>query len=88
MTEPSDPEKTVAEMLSRILVEVVDNNAHLLTMLDLQARLLARLEARDVEEVVDEINELLKARRRAALREIDAWAQGGSALFSDDAATA
>jgi DNA-directed RNA polymerase subunit F len=77
-------EKTVAEMLSRVLVEIVDNNAHLMTILDVQARLLARLEARDVDEVVDEISELLKARRRAALREIDAWAQGDSTLFLDE----
>ena len=81
-------QKTTAEMLSRALVELADNNAHLLTILDLQARILAQLEAREQDDVVDEISELLKARRRACLREIDAWAQGASRLFEEEDGTA
>ena len=59
--------KTVEAMLAKTLLEVVDNNAHLLTVLDLQARLLARLEGREEGEVVAEVNEMLKVRSRAAL---------------------
>lgn len=77
-------QKTSAEMLSRTLVELADNNAHLLTILDLQTRILAHLEKREQDDVVDEVSELLKARRRACLREIDAWAQGVSHLFEDE----
>lgn len=80
----SAPEKTTAEMLSKALVELADNNAHLLTILDLQARILAQLEEREQDEVTDEINELLKARRRECIREIDAWAQGASHLFEEE----
>lgn len=79
--------KTTAEMLSRALVELADNNAHLLTILDLQARILAQLEKREQDDVVDEISELLKARRRQCLREIDAWAQGSSRLFEEENGT-
>jgi hypothetical protein len=62
-----------AEMLSKAIVEIVDNNAHLLTILDLQARILAALESRDNDDVVEEVNDLLKARRREALAQVDAW---------------
>lgn len=71
-------------MVSRTLVEIVDNNAHLLTILDLQARILAHLEDCEQDEVVEEINELLKQRRRAALREIDAWTTGASSTLFDE----
>lgn len=66
-------EITYAELLSKALVEIVDNNAHLLTILDLQARILAQMEGRAFDELVAEINEMLKGRRREALQEIDAW---------------
>jgi hypothetical protein len=83
--EPSPQnEKTIAEMLARALVEIVDNNAHLMTVLDLQARMLSKIESREHDEVVAEINEMLKARRREALCEADAWAFGSSRLFEDD----
>lgn len=79
------PEKTHAELLSRVLAEVADNTGHLMTVLDLQARILARLEDRPVDDVVDEVSALLKERRREALRALDAWAHGASSLFEDDA---
>lgn len=84
MPSSSHPEKTPAELLSKLLVEMADQNGQLLTILDLQACILARLEQRSEDDVVDEINTLLKARRREALREIDAWAQGHSSMFLDD----
>ncbi len=83
MEERDGSQKTLAEMLSKALVEIVDNNAHLMTVLDLQARILARLEGRTPDEVVDEVSELLKQRRREAIREIDAWATGASTLFDE-----
>ena len=81
-----DPEKTHADLLSKLLVEIADQSGQLLTILDLQARILAALEERDWDDVVDEVNERLKERRREAIREIDAWAQGSSSLFLDDGA--
>ena len=76
--------KTIAQMLSKSILETVDNNAHLLTILDLQARILAKLESRDHDEVVSEINEMLKERRRTALTEIDRWAGGARNVFGED----
>lgn len=78
---PND--KTMADLVSRLLLEVVDNNAHLLTVLDLQARLLARLEGRDEDDVVDEVNALLKARRRAAIQDIEEWGTGERTPIED-----
>lgn len=69
-------EKTVGEMLARILVEIADTNAFLLAVLDVQARMLARLEGRDVDEVVDEVSALLRARRREAIQDIEEWGTG------------
>lgn len=76
--EPPPPALSMAEMLSKLLVEVVDNNAHLMTVLDVQARLLAQLEGRDAEAVADEVSALLKARRREALAALDAWTDATS----------
>jgi hypothetical protein len=81
MDDSSGQTKTVAEMLSKAILEIVDNNAHLLTILDLQTRILARLEERTQDEVVNEINAMLKERRREALNEIDRWAGGTGNLF-------
>lgn len=84
--ERTEREKSIAEMLSKALVEIADNNAHLLTVLDLQARILAHLEGREEDELVDEVNALLKARRREAVREIEFWATGTSTPIRDDRA--
>jgi hypothetical protein len=65
MEEQTPREKSVAEMLSKILLEVADGNAH-----------LARLEGRDADEVVDEVSALLRARRRAAIQDIEEWGMG------------
>lgn len=85
MEDRSAKSKTVAQMLSKAILETVDNNAHLLTILDLQARILSKLESRDHDEVVAEINEMLKERRRAALSEIDRWSGGTGDILSDGA---
>ena len=77
--------RSYEELLSRVLVEIVDNNAHMMTILDLQARILARSEGRDVDEVVEEINALLKSRRRDAIAEIEEWATGTRSSFDDAA---
>ena len=77
-------ERSFADMLSRALLEIVDNNAHLMTLLDLQARLVAKAEERDVDEVIAEVNEMLKARRREAIAEIEEWATGERTRFDDD----
>lgn len=84
MEDWSPHEKTVGEMLARILVEVADGNACMLTVLDLQARLLARLEGRGEDEVVDEVNALLKARRRAAIQDVEEWGTGTRTPIDDD----
>lgn len=75
MRKPDErpPEDAVAALLSRNLTETADNTAALLTLLDLHARILARLEDRHEEEVVEEVSSLLKERRRQILRELDAW---------------
>ena len=80
----NDREKSMAEMVSKVLVEIADNNGHLLTILDLQARIMARVEGRALDDVVDEVNALLKENRRASIREVDEWAQGTSTLFEED----
>ncbi|HEX7070977.1 MAG TPA: hypothetical protein VF190_09235 [Rhodothermales bacterium] len=85
MEGPSVPERSFADMISRALLEIVDNNAHLMTLLDLQARLVAKAEGRDVDEVVAEVNEMLKARRREAIAEIEEWATGSRTRFDDGA---
>jgi len=77
-------EKSFGEMLSKILVEQADTQAFLLTVLDVQARVLARLEARDPDEVVDEISTLLRARRRAALQDVEEWGTGSRTPIGDD----
>lgn len=82
------PERSFADMLSRALLEIVDNNAHLMTLLDLQARLVASAEGRDVDEVIREVNEMLKARRREAIADIEEWAIGERTRFDDDDDTA
>lgn len=80
--EPRPPKpKSTEELLSKVLVDLADYNAHLLTVLDLQARIIARLEEREQDDVVDEVNELLKERRRAALSEIEYWALGTRPRF-------
>lgn len=84
MEDRRSSEKTIPELLTRLLLEVVDNNAHLLTVLDLQARILARLEDREQDDIVDEINDLLKARRRSALQDIEEWATGVRTPIADD----
>lgn len=76
MKEDRSGEKTFAEMLSRCLLEIADNNAHLLTVLDVQARLLASAEGREYGDVVHELNALLKARRRQAIADIEEWTTG------------
>lgn len=78
-------ERSVAEMLSRLLVEVVDNNAHLMTVLDVQALILSQVQMREHETIVDEINEMLKARRRDAIASIEEWATGLRTSFEEDA---
>lgn len=60
-------------LLSRLITETADNTAAVLTLLDFQARAVAHLEGRSSDEVVDEVSEVLKRRRRAALQELDAW---------------
>ena len=77
-------EKTVGEMLARILIEAADGNAFMLTMLDVQARILARLEGREADEVVDEVNALLKANRRAALQDVEEWGTGTRTPIDDE----
>lgn len=62
-----------AALTSRLLAEVVDLSAMALTTLDLQVKILAKLEARPEDEVVEEVSEQLKARRREVLSELDAW---------------
>ncbi len=84
MQSDTPPQRSIEELLSRALVEIVDNNAHMMTMLDLQARLLAKAEGRDVREVVREINEMLRARRREAISAIEIWATGSSTRFEDE----
>lgn len=66
-------EDAIAALLSRNLTEAADNTAALLTLLDVQARILARLESRPEDDVVEEISDLLKQRRRQILRELDTW---------------
>lgn len=85
MDEDPPGHRSYAEMLSRALVEIVDNNAHLMTLLDVQARLLALAERRDADEVVEEVNAMLRARRREAIAGIEAWATGSPTKFDDDA---
>src|SRR5690625_6729185 len=63
----------LAALLSRLLTETVDNTATAMVMLDTQARILAHLERRDADAVVDEISAELKSRRRELLRELDTW---------------
>ena len=63
----------LAALLSRLLTETVDNTAAAMVMLDTQARILAHLEQRDADAVVDEISAELKSRRRELLRELDTW---------------
>ena len=77
-------EKTVAEMLAKLLVEVADGNAFLLTLIDLQARLVAAAEGRALDEVVDEVDALLKANRRAAIQDVEEWATGTRTPIEDE----
>jgi hypothetical protein len=63
----------MAALLSRAVTDLADVNAALMTSLDIQARILALVEGRDVDDVVDEVSAQLKHRRREALRELDQW---------------
>lgn len=76
--------RTIEEYLSRALVEIVDNNAHLMTVLDLQARILAALEDRPPDHVVEEVNAMLRGRRREAISGIEHWATGRSTRFGEE----
>jgi hypothetical protein len=78
--EPDPRLDRLAVLVSRLLTESADTNAAVMTMLDLQARILARLESRSEDSVVDEVSDMLKSRRRELLRELDAW----SDLLSED----
>ena len=84
MEAPNAPEKSFADMLSKILVEVADANALMLTVLDLQARILSRLEDRNQDDIVDEIDGLLRARRRAVLGDVEEWGTGTRTPIDDD----
>lgn len=79
----SSSEDRLALLLSRTLAETVDNSAALLTILDLQARILAHLEGGDQDVITDEISMLLKKRRRELLRELDAWTDSIERSASD-----
>ncbi|MFW5955745.1 MAG: hypothetical protein ACOCSK_03295 [Rhodothermales bacterium] len=70
--EPSSTE-SIAALLSRNLSETVDTMSAVLTVLDIQSRILARLENRSEEDVADEISRLLRERRREAIRELNDW---------------
>jgi len=84
MEDWSPHEKSFGEVLSKILVEQADTQAFLLTVLDVLARILARLEERDADEVVDEINALLRTRRRAAIQDIEEWGTGTRTPIEDE----
>lgn len=73
MDDEKKSSDTTTVLLSRLITETADNTAAVLTLLDFQARVVAHLEDRSVDEVVDEVSQLLKKRRRDALQELDAW---------------
>lgn len=76
--DPRDDDLRVqhlAALLSRAVTDLADVSAAVLTSLDLQSRILAALEARDPDEVVEEVSAELRKRRREALRELDRWTE-------------